>query len=81
MASNRLYIVNPETGNTLCIAKSWGEGWKTWHDSPAMLEQDLERFFDGADLGASSGNISQMLPTRLCLTTENEGMVRGESQK
>lgn len=72
MANNRLYIVNPETGEKFCLAKSFGDGWQTWHDAPEMLEQKLNEFFDGADVEASFGNSAQMKPTKLYLTTENE---------
>lgn len=66
MANNRLIIVDEETGEELCIAKSMGDGWY-----PSNHYSHLEEWLHNRDLDASIGNTNDMKPTNLKLVTEN----------
>ncbi len=64
MATNRLFIYDPETHTAACIAKGYISGWATGGGN-----DDLNAFFDGAVefTGGFSGNNN----TRLQLKTED----------
>jgi len=65
MANNLLYLVDTESGDRICLAKSFGHGWKVFHE-PEKIDDWLEcRDFDAA-FGDASGK------SRLTLVCENE---------
>lgn len=52
MANNRLYILDPETGERICIAKNMGDGWHCF-PGEGGLEARLNKWFEGPrDTGA-----------------------------
>jgi len=52
------------------LAKSFGDGWQTWHQKSEDLEKKLNEFLQGIDIDASFGCTSNK--TKLVLKTENE---------
>jgi hypothetical protein len=62
MSNNRLYIVDKETGDEICIAKGNGNGWFC-----IKSEDELGDWLEYRDIGASCGDPE----TGLFLRTEN----------
>lgn len=66
MANNRLYLRDPETGEQMLLAKSFGLGWSVY---PTVDE--LSAWLEGRDVAASYGNCASQ-GTRLQLVAEND---------
>jgi truncated hemoglobin YjbI len=72
MANNRLYIVDPDTGEQLTLAKGWGDGWVSEPEIGAALES----FLNGRERQASERGA-----TKLRLQTEDEQFGIGERER
>ncbi len=66
MANNRLYILDAESGEKFCVAKSFGDGWE-WRAVPEAITQWLKL----RDPNASYSNFGKN-PSELRFVTENE---------
>jgi len=60
VASNRLFIYDPDTNDAVCIGKGYSSGWSTNVDY-------IDKWFDSH--GEYTGDISE---TRFKLKTEND---------
>jgi hypothetical protein len=67
MATNRLYLYDPETGEKFVLAKALAEGW--YIKNPETFAVDLEKWLDGKDIPASYGGTGS---TSLQLLTEGD---------
>ncbi|KKL14651.1 hypothetical protein LCGC14_2513480 [marine sediment metagenome] len=65
MASNRLFLYDPETKTAFCIAKGYGTGWSSYPSDTEI--QRLNNFFDDAQEFTSN-----IKATRYELKTERE---------
>lgn len=65
MATNRLYLYDPESGEKLMLAKSMANGWY-FKDT---LPDDLAAWLEGKDIAASYGGTGS---TSLRLLTEGD---------
>lgn len=85
MANNRLYIVDTESGEQFQLASSSGNGngWVLamhgaladgrWTSEGAeSFCNRLQEFLEFIDIPAAVGNVGEMKPTALKLTTESE---------
>ena len=64
MATNRLFIYDPQTKTAVCIAKGYSTGWNTQGDMTHM-----NSFFEVAQ--EFTGGLSETKPTRYELRTED----------
>lgn len=71
MANNRLYIVDTENGDSLMVAKSFGEGWD-WRVDSNVLNNWLSSCI--RDPGQAYGNTNKK-PSNLVFRTENEELI------
>jgi len=64
MATNRLFLYDPQTKRAVCIAKGYSTGWSTQGDI-----DDMNQFFEDAQ--EFTGGLSPENPTRYVLRTED----------
>jgi hypothetical protein len=66
MANNRLYIIDTETGDKFCLAKSMGDGWYLSYSIKGFEEWANKRDY------AASYECYKEPRTKFILRTENE---------
>ena len=52
MANNRLYIKDTETGESILVAKSFGDGWDWRAEREELTNWLINRDWAGQDVGA-----------------------------
>ncbi len=71
MASNRLFLYDPETNTAVCIAKGYSSGWSS-HPSSADAECENEFFDNAQEFTCDIDSTRYQLKTEIDLPTDTK---------